>query len=185
MPLKLSLACTRAPLREHQVEQSRIVADLAGGDQVRALLRAVLVVDVGPGLDQQACGVDVVAVRGQHQCGRAGVVDGFDVGPVRQRRPQSVDVSVRCGAQQSRVGTAPAAGVSWLVAAGVGLAAELADAMEEGGREAREGDRGGSACPVALHPAISAHSSAAPRTDALTGQWSSGRPGLARVACGR
>ena len=54
---------------EHQLEQARIVADLAGGDQVRALLGLVLGVDVGAGLDQCARGRQVVGERGGDQLG--------------------------------------------------------------------------------------------------------------------
>jgi hypothetical protein len=52
------------PVGQGQLEQPRVVADLAGCDQVGALLSLVLDVDVGTGVDQQACGLDVVAVGG-------------------------------------------------------------------------------------------------------------------------
>ena len=48
-------------------EAKRVVADLAGRDQVRALLRGVLGVHVRPGRDQLTRGRDVVVVRGGAQ----------------------------------------------------------------------------------------------------------------------
>jgi hypothetical protein len=48
---------------EREVEQPRVVTDLAGGDQVGALLRLVLGVDVGALLDELSRRGDVVLVR--------------------------------------------------------------------------------------------------------------------------
>ena len=81
---------------ERELEQRRVVADLAGGDQVRALLGRVLRVDVGAGVDEQARDLDVVSVRSGNESGCPGVVAGLDARALleqrarpRRRRPRA------------------------------------------------------------------------------------------------
>ncbi len=51
---------------DRQLEQARVVADLAGGDQVRALLAVVLGVDVGTRAHERPRGGQPVAERRGH-----------------------------------------------------------------------------------------------------------------------
>lgn len=74
-------------MAERQLEQASVVADLARGDQIRALLRLVLRVDVGAGLDQRTGRVEVIAVGGGDEGG------GVDVGAFFEKRPHSVGVT--------------------------------------------------------------------------------------------
>ena len=91
-----------------EVEQPRVVADLAGGDQVGALPGVVLQVDVGAGLHEQGGGVDLVAVGGADQRGRALVVPGVDGRALIQQRPHGSGVAAPRGLTQRRGRIGPA-----------------------------------------------------------------------------
>ncbi len=172
---------------QHEVEQSRVVTHLAGGDEVGALLRAVLVVDVGAGIDERAGNVEVVPVGREDQRGGAAnrrwrrrrpPARGRP-GPRRGHRSRRRAAVARPRSGSSVPATRPVRG----------------DASEGrgGGRLADDGDADvtGAAdgpvvpCPAVVQAVRARHSTAAPRDTALMGQGWPGRSRRARAACGR
>lgn len=65
---------------ERQLEQRHVISDFAGSDEICALLRLVLHIDVRPGVDEQSSDVDVVSVCRCDKRGGAGRVTSLDAG---------------------------------------------------------------------------------------------------------
>jgi hypothetical protein len=80
-------------VRERQLEQAQVVPDLAGGDQVGALLALVLDVHLRLGRDQAAGDLGMIAVGGGDERGRAAGVAGVDISVAFQQRPHAIDVA--------------------------------------------------------------------------------------------
>lgn len=88
-----SLGVDLAAVLEGEVEQGDVVADLAGGDQVRARLGLVFDIHVSARLDEHADDLDVVAVGGRAEVGRARCVMRLDFGTALEQRAHRVAIA--------------------------------------------------------------------------------------------
>ncbi len=87
-----------------QGQREDVIEAARAGIQVSTVLHRILGVDVGTGLDQFACGIDVVAVGRQQQCGAPFTIARFQIGIVFQRRTHGGGIASRGRIAQARIG---------------------------------------------------------------------------------